>query len=332
MEEKKQVVMITGASAGLGRSIARAYGRQKAYIGLIARGITGLQAAKNEIEEMGGHAMIFPLDVANAQAVDEAAIALKERFGPIDIWINNAMVSVFSPVHEMQPEEYKRVTEVTYLGQVYGAQSALKQMIPRDKGSIVFVGSALAYRGIPLQSAYCAAKHAILGFFESLRTELLHNKSNIHVSMVQLPAMNTPQFRWVRSRLTHKSRPMGKIYDPNFIAESILYAASHKRREILVGCSTVEAVVGNKIAPWYAARVLASKGFQGQQIADTELSERPDNLFQALDQEEDWGAHGVFDKLQHESSIQYWMTTHRLAVRLGLAAIVAGFIMAIKKR
>src|SRR5437763_811503 len=223
----KEVVVITGASAGLGRAIVRRFGRDKAKIGLIAGGVDGLEGARREVEELGGEAIVLPTDVADAEQVEAAAAAVEKRFGRIDTWINNAMVSVFSPVKEMEPAEYKRVTEVTYLGYVYGTLAALKRMLPRNRGSIVQVGSALAYRSIPLQSAYCAAKHAVAGFTDSLRCELLHDRKKIRLTMVQLPAMNTPQFDWVKSRLKHKAQPVPPIYQPELVADAIHWAAHH---------------------------------------------------------------------------------------------------------
>ncbi|MDX5482590.1 MAG: SDR family oxidoreductase, partial [Hymenobacteraceae bacterium] len=241
---RKGVVVITGASAGLGRACAREFAKNGYDVGLLARGLEGLQGAKREIEARGRKAVYVQVDVADAKAVEDAATKIEQELGEIDVWVNNAMNSVFSPVKEMQPEEYKRVTEVTYLGQVYGTLSALKRMLPRDRGTIVLVGSALAYRGIPLQSAYCGSKHAVQGFFDSLRSELLHDESNVKVTMVQLPAMNTTQFGFVKSRLPKKPRPMGKIYQPEVAAEAIVFAAEHDRREIYVGYPTVQAIVG----------------------------------------------------------------------------------------
>src|SRR5436305_12863403 len=231
----REVVVITGASAGIGRATARAFGKRGAKVGLIARGRDGLEAAKREIEELGGEAIVLPLDVADENAIEQAAAEVERTFGPIDIWINNAMLSVFSPIMEMTPSDYRRVTEVTYLGYVWGTLAALRRMQPRDRGTIVQVGSALAYRGIPLQSAYCAAKHAIQGFHDSLRTELLHQHSNVHVTMVQLPAVNTPQFDWVLSRLPRRPQPVPPIFQPEVIADAIVWAAYSGRREINVG-------------------------------------------------------------------------------------------------
>src|SRR5438034_6526040 len=248
MQYKPEVVVITGASAGVGRATARAFGRRRANVGLIARGRDGLDAAKREIEEAGGEAIVLPLDVSDHDAVDKAAGEVEKRFGPIDIWINNAMLSVFSPIMEMEPDEYRRVTDVTYLGYVWGTLAALRRMRPRDRGAIVQVGSALAYRGIPLQAAYCGAKHAIQGFTESLRCELLHDGSHVHLSMVNLPAMNTPQFDWVKSRLPRTAQPVPPIYNPEIAADAIVWASAHRRRELSVGATTAAAIWVNKFA------------------------------------------------------------------------------------
>ena len=276
---QNEVVVITGASAGLGRATAREFGRHGAKVALFARGVEGLEAAKREIEAAGGSAMVIALDVADASAIEKAAAAVEQEFGPIDIWVNNAMASVFSPVKEMQPEEYKRVTEVTYLGVVYGTLAALKRMLPRDRGMIVQVGSALANRSIPLQSAYCAAKHAIAGFTDSLRCELIHDKSNVGVTMVQMPALNTPQFGWVKSRLRHKAQPVPPIFQPEIGAKAIYWAAHHSRREIYVGWSTVEAIIGNKLVPSLLDRYLGKTGFASQQTSEPEDPNRPNNLW-----------------------------------------------------
>ena len=318
---KRRVVVVTGASAGLGRSIVREFAKRGADVALIARGVEGLEAAKREVEDAGGRALVFPVDVADANAVENAAAETEQRLGPIDVWVNNAMNSVFSPVKEMTAEEYKRVTDVTYLGQVYGALSALRRMRVRDRGSIIFVGSALACRGIPLQSAYCAAKHAIEGFYDSLRTELMHDGSNVKISMVQLPAMNTTQFKFVKTRLPKKPRPMGTIYQPEIAAEVIEYASRHPRREFYVGWPTVKAIVGNKIAPWYADWVLSRNGFEGQMTDEPEDPNRKHNLWEPLPG--DHGAHGRFDKQAKPFSAVAWASLHRGAVAASLL-IVAG--------
>lgn len=324
---KRKVVVVTGASAGLGRCIVREFANKGNDIALIARGLDGLEAAKREVEEAGGRAMIFPIDVADADAIERAADEVERELGPIDVWVNNAMNSVFSPVKEMRHEEYKRVTEVTYLGQVYGALSALKRMLPRNKGSIIFVGSALAYRGIPLQSAYCASKHAIEGFYDSLRTELMHDKSNVNISMVQLPAMNTTQFQFVKSRLPFKPKPMGIIYEPEIAAQVIEYASHHNRREYFVGYSTLKAIIGNKIAPWYADRVLARDGFEGQMTNQPEDYDRQNNLWEPIPG--DHGAHGNFAYQAKDFSPLTWTSLHRGAIAASL--LLAGAFLLVNK-
>lgn len=323
---KNEVVVITGASAGLGRATAREFGSYGAKVGLIARGIDGLEAAKREIESAGGKALVLPLDVADANAIEDAADAVEREFGPIDIWVNNAMASVFSPVKEMKPEEYKRVTEVTYLGVVYGTLAALKRMSRRDRGAIVQVGSALVYRSIPLQSAYCAAKHAIAGFTDSLRCELIHDKSNVRVTMVQMPALNTPQFGWVKSRLKNKAQPVPPIFQPEVGARTIYWAAHHWRRETYAGWPTVEAIVGNKIAPGWLDRYLGKTGFDSQQTSEPEDPDRRDNLWKPV--EGDHGAHGTFDSVAHERSWEVRASLSRKWIGAGLAILVAAFLFA----
>ena len=316
-----EIVIITGASAGLGRATARAFARRGARIGLIARGPDGLEGARRDVESLGGTALVLPADVASAAEVEAAAERAERELGPIDIWINNAMTSVFSPIAEMEPDEFKRVTEVTYLGVVYGTLSALRRMRTRRRGTIVQVGSALAYRSIPLQSAYCAAKHAIVGFTDSLRCELIHDRSPIHVTMVQMPAMNTPQFGWVKSRLPHKAQPVPPIYQPEVGAEAIYWAAHHRRRELYVGAPTIEAIVGNMIAPglldWYLGRT----GYASQQTAEPEDPDRANNLWHPV--AGDHGAHGTFDDRATAYSVEEWAATHRWwlgAALLGVAA------------
>ncbi len=322
---KPEVVVVTGASAGLGRAIARAFAREGAHVGLVARGRDGLEAARREVEELGGRALVLPLDVADAEAVELAAERVERELGPIDVWVNNAMVSVFSPVKEMRPEEYKRVTEVTYLGYVYGTLAALRRMLPRDRGVVVQVGSALAYRGIPLQSAYCAAKHAVQGFHDSLRSELIHDNSRVRVTMVQMPALNTPQFSWVKSRLPREPQPVPPIYQPEVGAEAVLFAAREPRREMYVGYPTVQAIVGDKIAPGLADEYLARYGYDAQQTAEPVAEGRRDNLWEPVPG--DHGAHGDFDERATASSPQLWASMNRgpLAVAgAGLAGLLLG--------
>lgn len=312
---KRETVVVTGASAGLGRAIAREFGRHGANVALIARGIDGLKAAQREVEELGGRALILPLDVADSKAVEAAAATVEDQLGPIDVWVNSAMVSVFSPVKEMLPEEYKRVTDVTYLGFVYGTLAALKRMLPRDHGTIVQVGSALAYRSIPLQSAYCAAKHAISGFTDSLRCELIHDKSRVHVTMVQMPALNTTQFGWVKSRLKHKAQPVPPIFQPEVGARAVYWAAHHNRRELYVGMSTVEAIVGNKVAPGILDHYLGRKGYSSQQTSEPESPDRPNNLWEPLPG--DHGAHGSFDQRARDKSWELRVSRNRLWLAAG---------------
>ena len=317
--KKHEVVVVTGASAGLGRAIVREFAKHGADIGLVARGRDGLEGARREVEAAGGKALVLPADVADPKQVEEAAERTERELGPIDIWVNDAMTAVFSPIKEMTAEEFKRVTEVTYLGYVYGSLSALKRMLPRDRGTIVHVGSALAYRSIPLQAAYCASKHAALGFFASLRTELLHDQSNVKTVMVQMPAMNTPQFGWVKSRLPRKAQPVPPIYQPEVAARAVYYAAHHpSRREYYVGFSTVKAIFGNKLAPSFADHYLAKNGYTGQQYDGHEDPNRPNNLWEPLPG--DHGAHGTFDQRSLTHSYEFWAEAHRYL----LAAILAG--------
>ena len=327
-----QVVVITGASAGVGRAVARMYGERGASVALLARNREALENARREVEERGGRAIVIECDVADADAVENAAVRVETELGPIDVWINNAMVSVLSPVREMQADEYRRVTEVTYLGVVYGTLAALKGMLPRDRGTIVQVGSTLAYRGIPLQSAYCAAKHAIQGFHDSLRAELLHDRSGVAVTMVHLPAVNTPQFRWVRSRMPRKPQPFGTIYQPEVAARAIVWAADHPgRRELNVGGGTSRAIIANSFAPGLLDRLLARTGFDGQLGDEPEEPGRADNLFHPLPG--DRGAHGPFDDLATPRSPHLWSNTHRGAIGAAVAvAAVAGLVSFLRRR
>jgi NAD(P)-dependent dehydrogenase (short-subunit alcohol dehydrogenase family) len=321
-----EVVVVTGASAGVGRAIVRRFAADGARIALLARGRDGLEAARREVEAAGGQGLVIPTDVADAAQVDAAAAATEERFGPIDIWINNAMASVFSPIHQMEPEEYRRVTDVTYLGSVYGIMAALKRMRPRDAGCIVQVGSALAYRGIPLQSAYCAAKHAVQGFLDSLMCELIHDGSAVHVTHVHLPAVNTPQFGWVKSRLPNKAQPVPPIFTPELIAEAIHWAAHQRRREVWIGMPVVKAILGNRVAPGLLDRYLASVGYDGQQTDEPEDPNRPHNLWEPVPG--DHGAAGAFTHRSSDWSAQLWATRHRAQLVAGAAA-AAGIAMVV---
>jgi NAD(P)-dependent dehydrogenase (short-subunit alcohol dehydrogenase family) len=322
---KPEVVVITGASAGVGRATARAFARLGAHVGLLARGHDGLEGARQDVEAAGGKALVLPTDVADADQVEVAAAAIEEAFGPIDIWVNNAMVSVFSPVKAMTPAEFRRVTEVTYLGTVYGSLAALRRMSPRDRGTIVQVGSALAYRAIPLQAAYCGAKHAIQGFTESLRCELLHDGSRIRLTMVQLPALNTPQFGWVKSRLPRKAQPVPPIFQPEVAADAIVWAAHHDRRELNVGFSTSAVLLANKLIPGLADSYLAWTGYEAQQTDDPTDPNRRHNLWHPVPG--DHGARGDFDRRASAHSPQLWANTHR--GWLALAGVgVAGILTA----
>ncbi len=316
-----EVVVITGASAGVGRATVREFAQRKAHIGLLARGRDGLEGARREVEAAGGRALVIPADVAEAEAVEAAAGAVEREFGAIDIWINNAMASVFSPIKEMTAEEFRRVTEVTYLGVVHGTLAALKRMLPRDRGTIVQVGSALSYRSIPLQAAYCAAKHAERGFTDSLRTELIHDGSNVHVTMVQLPALNTPQFGWVKSRLPRKAQPVPPIFQPEVAADAIYWAAHQKRREVFVGFPTMQAIAGNKVAPGLLDHYLANAAYDGQQTNEPEDPNRPHNLMEPISG--DHGAHGTFGKHAADCSPAFWAVQHRAV----LGAVAGGFLM-----
>jgi NAD(P)-dependent dehydrogenase (short-subunit alcohol dehydrogenase family) len=311
MQDKSRfkTVVITGASAGLGRATALAFARRGARIGLLARGREGLEAARREVEHLGGQALVLPTDVADPEQVESAAAAVETRFGPIDVWINNAMVSVFAPATQITPAEFKRVTDVNYLGCVHGTLSALRRMVPRDRGTILQVGSALAYRGIPLQSAYCASKHAMQGFTESVRCELLHDRSNVKITMVQMPALNTTHFGWARSRLPRKPQPVPPIFQPEVAAEAIVWAADHYRREWYVGGSTLLAIVGDKLAPGFGDWYLARSGYESQQYDGRADPNRPDNLDAPI--ADDHGAHGQFGGRSHRRSWQLWLSQHR---------------------
>ena len=319
-------VAITGASAGVGRATARKFARSGARVALLARGRDGLEAARKEVEEFGAKALVVLVDVADAEQVEAAAVQIEAEFGKIDIWINNAMVSVFSPIKEMTPEEFRRVTEVTFLGCVYGTLAALKRMLPRDRGVIVQVGSALAYRSIPLQAAYCAAKHAMRGFTDSLRCELIHDKSSVRVAMVQLPALNTPQFGWVKTRLPRKAQPVPPIFQPEVAAEAIYFAAHHPRREFYVGWSSAQAIIANKIAPGLLDHFLARTGYDSQQYDGAEDPNRAHNLWEPVPG--DHGPHGDFNARAKKSSAFLWLSEHRGWLAL-IAATVALVTIAI---
>jgi short-subunit dehydrogenase len=308
---KRRVVVITGASAGVGRAAARRFGARGDAVGLVARGRDGLDAARREVEAAGGKAVAVQADVADYAQLAAAAASIEASLGAIDVWVNNAMVSVFSPVKQLRSEEIRRVTEVTYLGAVNGTLIALERMLPRNEGVIIQVGSALAYRGIPLQAPYCGAKHALQGFTESLRCELLHDKSEVRVSMVQLPALNTPQFEWVKTRLPGQPQPVAPIYQPEVAAGAIVWAAEHPRREINVGAATTMSIVANNLFPGLLDRYLARTGYRSQQRREPVSPGRRDNLWEPVPG--DHGAHGLFDRQAAAWSPFLWMTQHRWA-------------------
>ena len=323
------VVAITGASAGVGRAASRAFARDGADIGLIARGRERLESTKREVEELGRDAVIAEADVADADQVEAAAKQIEDELGPIDVWVNNAIATVFAPVWETTPEEFRRATEVTYLGSIWGTMAALRRMRPRDEGVIVQVGSALAYRGIPLQAAYCGGKHALQGFLESLRSELMHEGSGVHLTMVQLPALNTPQFTWSRAKMPNTPKPVPPIYQPEVAADAIVWAAKHPRRELMVGWPTVKAIFGNAVAPGVADRYLAHTGFEAQQTDVPLDPDRPDNLFEPVPG--DQGAHGPFDECSHTRSFQLAFTKHRIPLLAGLTASAGAVTQEVKK-
>lgn len=311
---KAEVAVITGATAGVGRAVVREFAKRKAWIGLIARDKDRLEATKREVEKAGGRALAVSVDVADAAAMEKAAEQVKEEFGKIDIWINNAMATIFAPVTDITPEEFKRATEVTYLGCVYGTMNALKHMLAVNKGTIVQVGSALAYRSIPYQSAYCGAKHGIIGFTDSLRSELIHLRSNVHLCVVDLPAVNTPQFSWCRTRLPRHPQPVPPIYQPEVPARAIYWAAHHKRREVYVGTPTIKAIYGQEVVPGYADRYLGETGYNSQQTDLPVSPDRPDNLFEPVPG--DYAARGIFSDRASSVSLQSWVNLHRVTAAL----------------
>ena len=322
---RPEIVVVTGASAGVGRAVAREFGKHGAYVGLLARGEDGLNAAKREIEEMGGRALVLPTDVSDADAVEAAAARVEDEFGPIDIWVNNAMTTIFAPFHKISAEDYKRATEVTYLGTVYGTMAAIKRMRPRNRGTIVQVGSALAYRAIPLQSPYCGAKHAIRGFTDSLRTELMHDNSRVHITMVQLSAINTPQFDWCKTTLPDRPQPVPPIYQPEVPAEAVYFAAHARRREVNVGLPAVISIWGNKLLPALGDWYLSQTGYQSQQTEQPVSPDRPSNLYEPLPG--DHGAHGRFDDRAQDYSPQSWATRHRGWLAAGAAGLLLAGLM-----
>ena len=316
-----KTVVVTGASAGVGRATAVAFASRGDRVALIARGQDGLQAAAREVCAAGGTALVLPCDVADADAVEAAAARAEDELGPIDVWVNCAMAAVLAFVHETDAADVRRVTETTYLGCVHGTLAALRRMRPRDRGVIVQVGSTLAYRAIPLQATYCAAKFAIRGFTDSLRTELLHEGSGVRVTMVQLPGLNTTQFTWVRTTLRRQPRPVAPVYQPEVAADAIVHAAEHPRRELWVGSNTPILITGNKLAPWLGDRYLARTNVEAQQTPDPIGPDRPDYLYRPLG---DRGSHGPFDDEARASSIQLALAKRRRALTLAAAATAVG--------
>ena len=330
-----QTVVITGASGGIGRATARAFARRGANVGLIARGRVGLRAAAREVEQAGGKALVLPADVADYAQVDGAATAVEEAYGPIDVWVNAAFTSVFAPFTDISPEEFKRVTEVTYLGCVHGTRAALSRMLPREAGTIVQVGSALGERSIPLQSAYCGAKHAVNGFTSTIRTELMHNKSRVRLTVVQMPAVNTPQFSWVLSRLPRHPQPVPPIYQPEVAARAVVYAADHpQRKQYYVGASTLATCLANKVAAGVLDRYLARTGYESQQTDQDVPRDRPHNLWQPLDGDggRDFGAHGVFDAQAHSRAPQLLLSHHPRVTWAALGGAVAAATVLLSTR
>jgi NADP-dependent 3-hydroxy acid dehydrogenase YdfG len=326
-----KVVAVTGASAGIGRATVRELAARGADVGLIARGEERLNAAAEEVRRAGRRACVAPADVADADAVEAAAARIEAELGPIDVWINVAMTAVLAELWDCTPEEMKRVTEVTYLGSIHGIQAALRRFRGRDRGVIVQVGSALSRRGIPLQASYCGAKHAIKGALDSLRAELIHEGSNVKVSLVQLPGVNTPQFDWVRTRLHHHPEPVPPIYQPEVAARAIAWAAEHPRREIWVGFPTVYTIVGERVASGFMDRYLGRTNVKAQQTQrDIDPAQRPDNLFGPPPG--DPGAHGAFDDQAHPRSPQLWMVMHKRALATAAAAVGAGAVQALRAR
>jgi NAD(P)-dependent dehydrogenase (short-subunit alcohol dehydrogenase family) len=317
-----EVVVVTGAGSGIGRAIARRFGQDGCKVALLARGEESLEGARRDVESAGGEAMWIPTDVSDPAAVEAAADLVERELGPIDVWVNDAMTTVFAFFEDIEPEEYRRATDVTYHGTVWGTRAALKRMAPRDSGRIVLVGSAIAYQGIPLQAPYSGAKHAIKGFFDSIRTELRHKGSNVRVSMVQLPGVNTPQFEHCRSKMPKHPQPVAPVYEPEVAADAVHWAAHHRRRQVYVGVPTVYTILGSKFAPWLAERYLARTAVSGQQAErPPEETNREGNLMEPSPG--DPGAHGPFDEKAHGRSLQWWMSRHRGALAAGAAALAA---------
>ena len=327
--ERSRVVVVTGASGGIGRATVRRLAARGDTLALLARGSRGLEEALADVRAAGAAGAAYVVDTADADAVERVADQVEAELGPIDVWINVAFSSVFGQFVDITAEEFDRVTQVTYLGFVNGTRAALRHMLPRDRGTIVQVGSTLAYRGIPLQTAYCGAKHATQGFHESLRTELLHRHSGVRVTMVQMPAVNTPQFSWVRSKLPRQAQPVPPIYQPEVAAAGVVHAADHPgRREYWVGATTMATLIANAVAPGLLDRYLARTGFDAQQTDEPKPDDAPENLWSPADEDRDYGAHGLFDDRSHGHSPQLWASQHHGLVGVGTAALLGGLALA----
>ncbi|MBS1868746.1 MAG: SDR family oxidoreductase [Actinobacteria bacterium] len=325
-----KTVVVTGASAGVGRAAARAFGARGDRVALLARSASGLADACREVEAAGGRALALPTDVADAEQVEAAAARAEQELGPIDVWVNDAMATIFAPVKELETADVRRATEVTYLGTVWGTMAALRYMLPRDRGTIVQVGSALSYRAIPLQAAYCGAKFAIRGFTDSLRTELLHDRSGVHVTMVQLPAVNTPQFEWCKTRLPRHPQPVPPIFQPEVPADAIVWASEHPRRELWVAHSAIKAIVAAKLAPSIADRYLARTGYDAQQTDEPVPADRPCNLYEPV--EGLHATHGRFDARASDRSPELWASERRARIAGGVAVAATGLAALLARR
>jgi NAD(P)-dependent dehydrogenase (short-subunit alcohol dehydrogenase family) len=334
VKKSPRVVVITGASGGIGRASARMFAREGDHVALLARGRTGLEAAAREVRELGGDALVISVDTADHDALEHAADRVEAEIGPIDVWVNDAFTSVFARFVDIDPDEFRRVTDVTYLGFVNGTRAALTRMLPRDHGVIVQVGSALAHRGIPLQSPYCGAKHAVWGFHESLLTELRHDRSKVHVTSVAMPGVNTPQFRWVLSRLPMQAQPVPPFYQPEVAARAVLYAAAHpQRRAYWVGATTAGTIIANRVAGGLVDRYLARTGVSSQQTDMPRPADQPTNLWEPVDDQEghDHGAHGVFDDRAFAHSPQQWASQHRRALGITALSVAGGLAIRLRR-
>ena len=328
--QPSEVVVVTGAGAGLGRAIVQAFAKRGAHIGLVSRGRERLADAQREVEQLGGRAIVLPGDVADPATTEQAAARTEETFGPIDIWVNNAMTTVFAPFHELSPEEFKRVTEVTYLGFVYGTMAALKRLRPRDRGTIVQVGSALAYRSIPLQSAYCGAKHGIVGFTDSIRSELIHDGSRVHITTVHMPALNTPQFAWCTSRMPRKAQPVPPIFQPEVGAEAVYWAAHQRHREVFVGWPTARAIWGQRVLPGLLDHLAARLAWDGQMFDGAPDPDRPINLYEPVPGHQ--AAHGAFDSRARSSSWELRLTMQASRVATAVSALAGLAVRALARQ